>query len=613
MTSRPTFGDFLQLARQDLDPGAQPPGTIPREHLAEVISSLGRLIAVLRRYTQDLTASPGITPRAHRVLSPLAEACFQADETLARAARFLAFRNAPPRLGVVRHSSAQARRLERVTASLRMGRDLLHTHFSVDANGRRWPRSEWALVITSEAVTGAFLTEIAQVARQAADQCSALALPASAKVSGDDQARRRLNTACQWLWVLEASARAASQHALADDTERELLSAIPVNILPPRRVLRGGEPVAVLCEGAINSAERVRHLAWMAADRTTASRDVTIASLRQVAENGTVTSNNCAGLLDVLAIRMAQAGHREASDQLASAAAAARRACDTWLNASQEVTRIKTAPPGQLSATAIEAAELTSWTGRLAYADPLWLPSDGPDRPFRAPETLAMEDLPLAVAAAHHACETLTGLACVEQDEIWAAATAGRILVPTRPLPHEHDIPYPFAPAPRERVELLLMRYAEAARSSRRAADMVGGVAARIKAPSRTLALARSAVTDRSPDITSIDRPHPAETGGDKAAGRVPGPVETTLLDLGVTDPALLTRGAQVDRDAERLIIEATAATETSQRPHRPNRLNRPAGTAALVNHALTSGDPRAVALLRQPTRAQREPPEREP
>jgi hypothetical protein len=180
-------------------------------------------------------------------------------------------------------------------------------------------------------------------------------------------------------------------------------------------------------------------------------------------------------------------------------------------------------------------------------------------------------------------------------------------------LPHENDIPYPFAPAPRERVELLLIRYTDAARASRQAADTVGGVAEKIKAPSRTLTLARSAVTDRSPDTTSIDRPHPVEAGGDRTAAHVPGPVETTLLDLGVTDPALLTRGAQVDRDAEHLIIDAAAATETPQRSHRPNRLNRSARTAALVNHALTSRDPRAVALLRPPTRPQREPPEREP
>src|SRR5215467_14318283 len=87
MTGRPTFGDFLRLAHQDLDPGARPDGTITREHLAEVIGSLGRLILVLRRYTQDLR--PEITPRAQPVLGPWAGACVQADEALARAARFL--------------------------------------------------------------------------------------------------------------------------------------------------------------------------------------------------------------------------------------------------------------------------------------------------------------------------------------------------------------------------------------------------------------------------------------------------------------------------------------------------------------------------------------------
>jgi hypothetical protein len=90
------------------------------------------------------------------------------------------------------------------------------------------------------------------------------------------------------------------------------------------------------------------------------------------------------------------------------------------------------------------------------------------------PHACTPYDLPLAVAAAHQACETLTGLACAEQDELWAAATAGWILVPTRSLPADSATSYPFARAPRERVELLLMRYAEAARASRQSADTVG-------------------------------------------------------------------------------------------------------------------------------------------
>jgi hypothetical protein len=70
VTGRATFGDFLRQAHQDLDQGAQPYGTAPRENLGEVISGLAWLVAVLRRYTQDLTTTPGITPRAQPVLGP---------------------------------------------------------------------------------------------------------------------------------------------------------------------------------------------------------------------------------------------------------------------------------------------------------------------------------------------------------------------------------------------------------------------------------------------------------------------------------------------------------------------------------------------------------------
>jgi len=41
----------------------------------------------------------------------------------------------------------------------------------------------------------------------------------------------------------------------------------------------------------------VRRLAWLVAEHTPASRNVTTASLRQVAGNSTVTSHNCAALL----------------------------------------------------------------------------------------------------------------------------------------------------------------------------------------------------------------------------------------------------------------------------------------------------------------------------
>jgi hypothetical protein len=614
VTSRATFGDFLRLARHHLETGNDPGRTVGLEDLDEVIGALSRLVAVVGRYTQDLTATlPELGPDAQPVLSPWAEACFQAREALANSARFLALRR-PYCRTTAASASPHARQLREAARWLRLGRDLLHTHFRPSAEGAQQHRSEWALAVTSDPVRRALLTEIASVARTAADQCSTLALSRHAEMSGDGQARRRLNAACQWLWVLDVSVRAAQQHEPSGTIGAEVLAAIPVNILPLRHALRGGEPVVVLCEGAISSAERVRHLAWLAAEPAPASRNVTTTSLRQVAENSTVTSHNCAALLDVLAVRMDQAGHRDASTWLVQAAETARQARDGWLRAARGVLRIRTATHGAVSAAAVEAGELASSSGRLAYADPQWSPSDGPDRPLRRPETVATEDVPQMVAAAHHACQTLETLAHAEHDQIRAAARTGRILVPTRSLPEQYDIPYPFARAPRERVEELLASYAQAGHASRRAAEAVGVVAEIVQAPSRILTLTRSAVTGHADRLLEVPGPGPgrsAEAGDDARAPAGPGPVETTLLDLGVTDPGLLAQSAEIDRHAERLIIDAAVTAEAHQRPHSSTGLNRSAGTAVLVNHALKSGDPRAVALLRP--RPHREPPEREP
>jgi hypothetical protein len=610
VTGRATFGDFLQSAHRHLDPGASASEAQVPDNLEEAIGALSRLVAVIGRYTQDLTVTlPDIGLRARPVLSAWAEARLQARDAQAASARYLAFRDpTPPGVGVAH--SAQTLGLGAAAASLRMGRDLLHTHFAPGPGGGWRERSEWAPVITSEAVTRALLVEIASFARQSADLCSVLAVSRSPDVARDGQAQGRLLAACQWLWMLDASVRAAQHHEPMGRTAGELLSAIPVNTLPPRRVLHGGEPVAMLCDGAIASAERVRHLAWLAADHVPASRNVTVASLRTIAENSTVISHNCASLLDTLTTRVQHAWHREASDRLAAAAEAAKRARDTWLRAAREVGRIRTVTPGPVSLAAAEAGDLASWTGRLAYADPHWSPADGPNRPVRLPETLAMEDVPQLVAAAHHACETLAGLALAEHDQIRAAARAGRILVPTRSLPEGYDIPYPFARAPHNRVEVLLGRYTEARHASRQAADAVSQAAEIARSPSRTLALARSAVagrTDPVPDVTDTALQHSAEA---RVVG-VLGPVETALLDLGITDPLLLARSAEIDHDAERLIVEAAVAADTHQRSVRG--LSRSTGTAALVNHVLQSGDPRAVALLRPARQAQREPPEREP
>jgi len=272
-----------------------------------------------------------------------------------------------------------------------------------------------------------------------------------------------------------------------------------------------------------------------------------------------------------------------------------------------------------VSHAATETGDLAWWTGRLAYADPGWRPACGPGHPARMPGDLAgeLEQVPRVVAAVHYACETLAVLAQADQEQISTGAGAGRILVPTRTLPDGFDVPRPFARAPDDRVDYLVDRYHEAGQASRQATAAVGKAAAVTRAPSRLLTTARGAIaaaSDGGPvalsDGDSIAARAAVEPDMMPEAGEGPGPVERTLVDLGVTHPELLRHGAEIDQAGEHLIIRAAAELGPEHKRLDAAVLSRSTGTAALVNHALLSGDPRAASLLRAPTSAQ---PEREP
>jgi hypothetical protein len=91
----------------------------------------------------------------------------------------------------------------------------------------------------------------------------------------------------------------------------------------------------------------------------------------------------------------------------------------------------------------------------------------------------------------------------------------------------------------------------------------------------------------------------------------MPGPMQHTLLGLGITAPGLLGRGADLDQACQQLLIDAVGDLP----PKRPSatRVNQTAASAALLNHALASGNPQAAKLLRQPDQAERKEPETEP
>ena len=87
----------------------------------------------------------------------------------------------------------------------------------------------------------------------------------------------------------------------------------------------------------------------------------------------------------------------------------------------------------------------------------------------------------------------------------------------------------------------------------------------------------------------------------------MPGPLQQALLGLGITSPSLLARGADLDQVSQRLLIEAASELPPTQRRPCGATLNATAGTAALLNHALASGSPRAAQFFRQPDQPERE------
>jgi hypothetical protein len=366
----------------------------------------------------------------------------------------------------------------------------------------------------------------------------------------------------------------------------------------------------------IVAAERVRHLAWMSSQEEPWSPDLNAASLRRIAHASTVSSHNCHILLRALAQRTAETGDAQIGIGLSAASDAAGRVRDRWLQAARAISQITTEVRGRTSVLAAEASDLALWTGRLAYTDPQWTPSSGPTHPARPPESLAAkpEDLPRVVTAVHQACETLAMLGETQRERIRAAAQAGRILVPTSSLPDDYDIPRPFAQAPQDRVGVVLAKYTEAVQVARETVAVVGEIATATQAPSRVLTTARNAA-DAGPSRTARARDVPGrQTGqeGQHDLENAPGPTERALHELGINEPDLLTRGAEIDRTSERLIIDAATGLGPSGKRPNATALSRSRATAALVNHALASGDPRATALLRRPEPHQREQSEPE-
>jgi hypothetical protein len=175
------------------------------------------------------------------------------------------------------------------------------------------------------------------------------------------------------------------------------------------------------------------------------------------------------------------------------------------------------------------------------------------------------------------------------------------VLVPALSLPRAETSDL-FTVAPQSRVTDQLGVYRTAGQASAHAAEAACGIAAWVGAPSRVLATVRAATGTgdrwrRAPRTIAHNGPD------------WPGPLETSMRDLGVTSPWLLQRAVALDRASTQLIMDA-AAEPGARRDNSP--APAPGRSAATVPDFRAANDREPAEPLHAPT-ARPEMPEREP
>ncbi len=384
MTSpRPTFGDFLGKAYRELSAAAaaQPGSVTPGRDVEDLADGVAHVTVVLRRYTADLTRTIGQLPDRQLIrVGPWDRASIQAHDALTSATDAIARgRRFNPRADHI--TSQPARHLHAAATSLAAGRDLLQGHFSTEPTGARRYESTWSLAITSPSASRALLAELATLALQ-----TSVVIPAVSPSATSDRrlhdTRMRLSTARYWLAQPDTSVYAAERAAPTASDARQVLRAVPANVLPARSAPENGDRVSELLEAVVTAAERARHAAWAAARVEPSSTAISVTSWQRIAAVSTATSHHCHLLYTTLADRVADADRGELRADLLRAAEQASRAREVWLDSAREFEEITTEIRGHLAPSALEAANLALWTGRLAYVSSDWNLSSGPSHPL---------------------------------------------------------------------------------------------------------------------------------------------------------------------------------------------------------------------------------------
>jgi hypothetical protein len=599
MTRRATFGDFSASAAQHLLrlqrtwPSAGP----DRAGSADVVADLSRAVHALTCYADDAVRVLDADQLARdRQLGIWVRAATQTREALVTAEAALPVAPGPDDGTSPRRPHWESDDLRGATHSMMLGRDLLHTHDAIPTGRLVSGGSEWTPVVSSAPVTCAVLHEAGGWTRRIAGH----AYRVSSAAGCPEAERRILSAAGKTLSQVSWAVGAAQERRPVRQGQLRLLHAIPVNTIPEPCLPAGGDSVAGLTAGVISTAERLRVAARHGSAEPPWSRQLTRETLRQTAGCCAISASSLQIMLSTLA---AQHGSPDthASASLAAAADAGDRARAAWLAVTESWNSITTDTRGAMGPAGTEAAALALWTGRLAYASPDWTPNLGPHhQPRQAGELAADTDqLRAAVDAAHHIAHTLTQVAEADRDHVRIAAMAGRLIVPTRSLPDEYDVPYRFAPAPPSSTDPLQSSYDRALRASEEATAAMAQVAAEMQADSRVLTIARAAtrgdpsawagrpIRDMTPDLgRSREHGSPVATRHPKLAP--PGPVERTLLELEISNKPDLQQAAAIDKAADQLILRAAITA----RPSQPTRdLGHSADGAEVIERFVATND----------------------
>ena len=504
MTGRAAFGDFATAVARHLNQ-LPPPRSTRRQMTQPVVNvhqttrGVRAIVHVMTRYADDIDAVVGALPdQDRRRLTPWVYAARRTREELTSAAAALQISS--PDDAAVRLNLAPgepAGPLDAAAATMLLGRDLLHTHLQSRPGGG----TQRTVGMGSRSHLDPRHPRRAALPRRVGLADRAPLQPAAVTgQQGTTAQRRRLSTAGQCLSTLARAVDAAHEQQPVRASDLLLLHAIPVNKLARPHRPAGDEHIGDLCAG------HHQHRRTRPRSRPPLRRP---GGLVTGPDQGVLAAHRGLQHRHLLELPPHPANprrpprnrpDREGRHQDRRRARHADHARAAWLRAAEAWDTITTDTRGRISRTARDTASLALWTGRLAYADPDWTPELGPSHTTRQPGQLLADPQNLAdiVDAVHHASHATARLASDTVTQLHTAAATGRLLVPTRSLPAQFDVPYRFAPAPRPCSQHLLDAYAAAAAASEQATEAIAQVAAAIKAPSRVLSHAPRSRTSQA-------------------------------------------------------------------------------------------------------------------